>query len=70
MAPGWEATPSGLDELAAGVRVVERTIRDWPLRFGAYRIDGLTVWGATARILSQLGQVVADRVNWHESRAR
>ncbi len=54
----------------APIEVAERTIRDWPLRFGAYRIDGLTVWGATARILSQLGQVVADRVNWHESRAR
>ncbi len=43
----------------APVDVVERTIRDWPLRFGAYTVDGLTVWGATARVLSQLGQVVA-----------
>jgi hypothetical protein len=42
------------------VEVVERTIRDWPLRFGAYTVDGLTVWGATARVLSQLGRVVAD----------
>jgi len=37
----------------APVVVVERTIRDWPLRFGAFDVDGLTVWGATARILSQ-----------------
>jgi 8-oxo-dGTP pyrophosphatase MutT (NUDIX family) len=44
----------------APVEVVERTIRDWPLRFGAYTVDGLTVWGATARVLSQLGRVVAD----------
>jgi 8-oxo-dGTP pyrophosphatase MutT (NUDIX family) len=44
----------------APVAVVERTIRDWPLRFGAYEVDGLTVWGATARVLSQLGHVVAD----------
>lgn len=43
----------------APVDVVERTIRDWPLRFGSYTVDGLTVWGATARVLSQLGQVVA-----------
>ncbi len=43
----------------APVDVVGRTIRDWPLRFGAYTVDGLTVWGATARVLSQLGQVVA-----------
>lgn len=43
----------------APVEVVERTIRDWPLRFGAYAVDGLTVWGATARVLSQLGRIVA-----------
>jgi 8-oxo-dGTP pyrophosphatase MutT (NUDIX family) len=44
----------------APVRIVERTIRDWPLRFGAYPVetddgDELLVWGATARILGQLG---------------
>ena len=38
--------------------MVERTIRDWPLRFGIYPVDGLSVWGATARILSQLGALV------------
>jgi hypothetical protein len=38
---------------------VERTIRDWPLRYGSYDLDGLSVWGATARILSQLGAVLA-----------
>jgi 8-oxo-dGTP pyrophosphatase MutT (NUDIX family) len=42
----------------AAVEVVERTIRDWPLRYGGYRIDGLHVWGATARILGQLGAVL------------
>ena len=42
----------------APVEVVERTIRDWPLRYGGYRIDGLHVWGATARILGQLGAVL------------
>jgi 8-oxo-dGTP pyrophosphatase MutT (NUDIX family) len=44
----------------APIVIVERTIRDWPLRYGAYDVDGLSVWGATARILSQLGAVVAD----------
>lgn len=39
--------------------IVERRVRDWPLRYGAYDIDGLSVWGATARILSQLGAVLA-----------
>lgn len=43
----------------ARIVIVERTIRDWPLRYGAYDIDGLSVWGATARILSQLGAILA-----------
>ena len=43
----------------APVEIVERTVDTWPLRFGAYRVDGLTVWGATAHILSQLGHVLA-----------
>jgi 8-oxo-dGTP pyrophosphatase MutT (NUDIX family) len=43
----------------APIVIVERTIRDWPLRYGAYDVDGLSVWGATARILSQLGAALA-----------
>jgi 8-oxo-dGTP pyrophosphatase MutT (NUDIX family) len=46
----------------APFEIVERTVRDWPLRYGAYAIDGLSVWGATARVLSQLGAVLAGRV--------
>jgi 8-oxo-dGTP pyrophosphatase MutT (NUDIX family) len=42
----------------AEIEIVERTIRDWPLRYGGYRIDGLHVWGATARILGQLGAIL------------
>jgi 8-oxo-dGTP pyrophosphatase MutT (NUDIX family) len=45
----------------ARVEIVERTIRDWPLRYGAYDLDGLSVWGATARILSQLGAILEPR---------
>jgi 8-oxo-dGTP pyrophosphatase MutT (NUDIX family) len=44
----------------APIEMVERTIGDWPLRYGAYDVDGLSVWGATARILSQLGALLAD----------
>jgi 8-oxo-dGTP pyrophosphatase MutT (NUDIX family) len=44
----------------APIVIVERTIRDWPLRYGAYDVDGLSVWGATARILSQLGAALAS----------
>ncbi|MBA2372965.1 MAG: CoA pyrophosphatase, partial [Chloroflexi bacterium] len=47
----------------APIEVVERTIRDWPLRYGAYCVDGLSVWGATARILSQLGAIVEPRTS-------
>jgi 8-oxo-dGTP pyrophosphatase MutT (NUDIX family) len=43
----------------APIVVVERTIGAWPLRYGAYDVDGLSVWGATARILSQLGAILA-----------
>lgn len=39
----------------ADIRIVERTIRDWDLRFGIYPVAGLQVWGATARMLGQLG---------------
>ena len=42
----------------ASIEVVERTIGDWPIRYGGFRIDGLHVWGATARILGQLGAIL------------
>jgi 8-oxo-dGTP pyrophosphatase MutT (NUDIX family) len=42
----------------APIEIVERTIGGWPLRYGGYRIDGLHVWGATGRILGQLGAVL------------
>lgn len=45
----------------APIAVVERTIDGWPLRYGAYDVDGLSVWGATARILSQLGAALDRR---------
>jgi 8-oxo-dGTP pyrophosphatase MutT (NUDIX family) len=42
----------------APIEMVERTIGDWPIRYGGFRIDGLHVWGATARILGQLGAIL------------
>lgn len=42
----------------APVEIVERTIRSIPMRYGTYPVDGLAVWGATARILGQLGALV------------
>ena len=43
----------------APFEIVERTVGGWALRYGAYQVGGLSVWGATARILSQLGAVLA-----------
>ena len=42
----------------APIAFVERTVRGWPLRYAHFEVDGLSVWGATARVLSQLGAVV------------
>ena len=36
---------------------VEREIRGWDLRYAAYPVDGLAVWGMTARVLGGLGRL-------------
>ncbi len=45
---------------AAEIKIVERRILDWDLRYGVYPIEDLDVWGATARILGQLGAVLGE----------
>ncbi len=45
----------------APIEIVERDVRGWHLRYGAYALDGVSIWGATARILGQLGALVAGR---------
>ena len=47
----------------APIEIVERTIDDWTIRYGAYAVEGLLVWGATARILGQLGAILATQSN-------
>jgi 8-oxo-dGTP pyrophosphatase MutT (NUDIX family) len=42
------------------IELVETTVRDVPLRFGAYPVAGHRVWGATARILGQLGAILGS----------
>lgn len=44
----------------APIEQVETTVRDIPIGFGAYNVRGVQVWGATARILGQLGAVLGD----------
>lgn len=47
----------------APIRTLERDVREWRIRYGAYELpdvgDGPAVWGATARILGQLGALLA-----------
>jgi 8-oxo-dGTP pyrophosphatase MutT (NUDIX family) len=39
---------------------VDREIRGWRLRYTAYAVDGLVVWGMTARVLGSLGAVLGN----------
>lgn len=39
----------------------ERDIRGWRIRYAAYPIDGLAVWGMTARVLGGLGAVLGGQ---------
>jgi len=43
----------------APIEIVERDLGEWRVRYGGYRIGELHVWGATARILGQLGAYLA-----------
>lgn len=42
----------------APIEIVERTLGERRIRYGAYPVAGRLVWGATARILGQLGALV------------
>ena len=43
----------------APVELEERTIRERLIRYGVYPVEGERVWGATARMLGQLGALLA-----------
>ena len=45
----------------APVEVVEEDRDGWRLRYGAYPVAGHRVWGATARVLGQLGAVLGGQ---------
>ncbi|MGD0019646.1 MAG: GNAT family N-acetyltransferase [Candidatus Limnocylindrales bacterium] len=44
----------------APVELEERVIRERLIRYGVYPVEGERVWGATARILGQLGALLAS----------
>ncbi|MBI2776870.1 MAG: CoA pyrophosphatase [Chloroflexi bacterium] len=46
----------------APIEVVEADVQSFRIRFGAYPLPGAQVWGATARILGQLGAILGPEV--------
>jgi 8-oxo-dGTP pyrophosphatase MutT (NUDIX family) len=50
--------PVGLFLPGAEIRRVEAQVGDRRLRYGAYPVEDLLVWGATARVLGQLGAIL------------
>ncbi|HSO29620.1 MAG TPA: CoA pyrophosphatase [Candidatus Sulfomarinibacteraceae bacterium] len=44
----------------APIEIVEADVLDFRIRYGAYALPGAQVWGATARILGQLGAILAS----------
>ncbi|MEO7118173.1 MAG: CoA pyrophosphatase [Candidatus Limnocylindrales bacterium] len=45
---------------AAPIQIVEDERDGYRLRYGAYHFEGHVIWGATARILGQLGAILGD----------
>jgi 8-oxo-dGTP pyrophosphatase MutT (NUDIX family) len=70
--PEWRADPREVKTVVnapvsaflpgAPIQVIERDVRSWRIRYGAYALDelgdGPAVWGATARFLGQLGALL------------
>lgn len=66
--PGLVASPAEVESIVwasldaflpdAPIELVETTVMDFEIRYGAYPVAGHHVWGATARILGQLGAIL------------
>jgi 8-oxo-dGTP pyrophosphatase MutT (NUDIX family) len=66
--PPWHPAPAEVARVVEapvaaflpGAPIVEvhDEVHGWPLRYGAYPVEDLLVWGATARILGQLGALL------------
>ena len=71
--PAWSPDPREVKQVieaplasflpGAPILTLERDVREWRIRYGAYELaemaEGPAVWGATARILGQLGAILA-----------
>ena len=72
--PEWRPDPREVKQVVnarlaaflpgAPIQTIERVVREWRIRYGAYALDemgdGPAVWGATARFLGQLGVLLAS----------
>ena len=72
--PAWRPDPREVAQVVnapvaaflpdAPIQVIERDVRQWRIRYGAYALDemgdGPAVWGATARFLGQLGALLGS----------
>jgi 8-oxo-dGTP pyrophosphatase MutT (NUDIX family) len=70
--PEWQPDPREVAQVInapvaaflpdAPIQIIERDVREWRIRYGAYALDdlgdGAAVWGATARFLGQLGALL------------
>jgi 8-oxo-dGTP pyrophosphatase MutT (NUDIX family) len=70
--PDWRPDPREVKQVVnapvaaflpgAPIEVIERDVRQWRIRYGAYALaemgEGPAVWGATARFLGQLGALL------------
>ena len=52
------------------IRIVETLVADRRIRYGAYPIEDLLVWGATARVMGQLGAILTGSDSWRAGSAR
>jgi 8-oxo-dGTP pyrophosphatase MutT (NUDIX family) len=72
--PEWRPDPREVKQVVnapvaaflpdAPIEVIERDVRQWRIRYGAYALaemgEGPAVWGATARFLGQLGALLGE----------
>jgi 8-oxo-dGTP pyrophosphatase MutT (NUDIX family) len=70
--PAWRPDPREVKQVVnapvaaflpdAPIEIIERDVREWRIRYGAYALtdmgEGPAVWGATARFLGQLGAML------------
>lgn len=57
--------PASVFAAGAAIEVVDEERDGYRMRYGAYLFEGHRIWGATARVLGQLGAVLVDPTRDH-----